>query len=163
MYAEIWSDIKDYEGLYEINNLGYVRRKDTKRDLNAWHNYKGYMKVALSKNGEKHEKFIHRLVAEAFINNPLNLPQVNHINGNKDNNAFYNLEWCTCKENIKHSYDNNLIDATARANNRKDNHHITLDGKTQTISQWSKELQIDRSKIYRRIKKGLSPKEILDV
>lgn len=171
---EIWKDIRGYDGLYEISNLGYVRRKehiDTKcrqgyrvfktRDLKSWHNYKGYLKVSLSKNNNSHEKFVHRLVAEAFIPNPLMLPQVNHIDGNKDNNCVDNLEWCTCKENIKHSYENNLVDAEKRASSRKDNHNVVFNGEIMNLSKFSRLSGISRSKAYNLLKKGYSIDEIL--
>lgn len=174
MYAEIWKDIKDYEGLYEVSNLGSVRRKgyiSTKgkngyrvfesRELKSWHNYKGYIKVALCKNGISHEKFVHRLVAEAFIDNPNNLPQVNHIDGDKSNNDFYNLEWCTCKENIRHSYDNNLINAEKRANSRKDNYNVVYNGEKMSLTKFSRISGVGRHKAYNLLKKGYSIDEIL--
>lgn len=161
--TEVWKDIKGYEGLYEVSNLGYVRRKSNKKDLKPWHNYKGYMKVALCKNGEKYEKFIHRLVAETFINNPDNLPQVNHINGNKDHNYVENLEWCTCKENIKHSYEHNLIDAEKRANSRKDNRNVIYKEEIMSLSKFSRLSGIGRHKAYNLLKKGYSIDEILDM
>lgn len=159
--TEIWKDINGYEGLYEVSNWGYVRRKTTKKDLKAWHNYKGYMKVALCKNGEKHEKFLHRLVAENFIDNPNNKEQVNHINGNKDHNYVNNLEWCTCQENIKHSYNNNLVDAEKRANSRKDNYNVVFNGEIMSLSKFSRLSGIGRSKVYNLLKKGYSIDEIL--
>lgn len=64
----------------------------------------GYMYVYLNKNAKGKNCRVHRLIAESFIDNPNNLPQVNHIDGNKQNNRVDNLEWCTSKENIRHSY-----------------------------------------------------------
>lgn len=161
MIQEQWKDIKGYEGIYQVSNMGYVRNIKSKKDLKAWHNHKGYMKVALSKNGEKHEKFVHRLVAENFIDNPNNLPQVNHINGNKDHNYIENLEWCTCKENIKHCYEHNLVNAERRANSRRDNHNVVYKGETMSLSKFSRISGIGRHKAYNLLKKGYSINDIL--
>lgn len=174
---EIWRDIKDYEGLYQVSDKGNVKRvkhevevikrdKLEKRTLNErllepWKSRKGYMKVALRKNNKTYEKFVHRLVAESFMPTQDKTLQVNHKDTNKENNTLENLEWCTCKYNIKHSYDNGLVDAKKRANSRKDNRVITFNGKTLTISQWAKELNINRSKIYRKLKLGLPIEQVL--
>ena len=118
---EIWKDIKGYEGLYKISNLGNVLRcKKIKIDskgrkrifedliLKANINKNGYKYVNLH-NKKKQAYKIHRLVAQTFIPNQENKPQVNHIDGNKENNRVDNLEWVTGKENIRHAYKNNLI------------------------------------------------------
>lgn len=102
---EIWKDIKDYEGLYQVSNLGRVKslanRSNHKKELILkQHKYKGYYKVNLCKNGKRKLCSVHRLVAEAFIQNPENLPCVNHKDENKLNNCIENLEWCT------HGYNN---------------------------------------------------------
>lgn len=110
---EIWKDIPNYEGIYQISNYGNVRRLN-KWDLNRREYYenihniklkpntKGYLHVDLSKNQNVKRRDVHRLVAEAFIPNPENKPEINHIDGNKQNNRADNLEWNTRSENLLH-------------------------------------------------------------
>ena len=102
---EIWKDIKGYEGLYQISNLGRVKslpRQKTKGGILKQFSTE-YLVVSMVENGKIKKIKVHRLVAETFIPNPNNLPQVNHIDGNKFNNNMNNLEWVTSKENIIHA------------------------------------------------------------
>ena len=99
---EIWKDIKDYEGLYQVSNLGRVKRITTGRVLKPLKHANGYIMVKLSKNSIVYTKTVHRLVAEAFIPNPEHKSEINHIDENKTNNNVSNLEWMTRKENINH-------------------------------------------------------------
>ena len=99
---EIWKDIKDYEGLYQVSNLGRVKRITTGRVLKPLKHANGYLMVKLSKNSIVYTKTVHRLVAEAFIPNPEHKSEINHIDENKTNNSLDNLEWMTRKENINH-------------------------------------------------------------
>lgn len=117
---EIWENIKGYEGIYQVSNLGNIKsvnhyvmnngikqlRKGNvlKKNINVW----GYEGVVLYKNGIGKRHTVHRLVANAFINNPDNKKEINHIDGNKLNNCVSNLEWCTRSENMKHSYRTGL-------------------------------------------------------
>ena len=105
--TEIWKDVIGYEGLYQVSNLGRVKRiKHTTKKLffserivNQYVNMNGYMMAPLSKDGKDKHKAVHRLVAQAFIPNPDNLPFVNHKDENPLNNHIDNLEWCTVKYN----------------------------------------------------------------
>ena len=110
---EIWEEIKGYEGKYRVSNLGNVKSlwmwtgdKYIRRDklLRGVLNKNGYLYVSLSKNGQVKRFKVNRLVAEAFIDNPYNLPITNHKDGNKTNNCVNNLEWCTYSENLSHAY-----------------------------------------------------------
>jgi hypothetical protein len=102
---EIWKKIHNYES-YEISSLGNIR--SIKKQLSPFHNGKGYLYVNLCENGIRKTVSIHRLVGEAFILNPNNKPQINHIDCNKENNCMDNLEWVSNGENTKHAYDNYL-------------------------------------------------------
>ena len=105
--AEIWKDIKGYEGLYQVSNLGKIRNKY--KEIKQQTDNIGYKNVILSKNNKRKTKKVHRLVAETFIDNANNLPAVNHINGNKSDNKVSNLEWITYKDNSIHAVLNGLI------------------------------------------------------
>lgn len=109
MNMEIWKDIKGYEGLYQVSNMGRIKslgngesNKSKLKVMKQQINYKGYPMVNLCKNGVPKGFSVHRLVAEAFIPNPNNLPQVNHIDEIKTNNCVENLEWCTAEYNVKY-------------------------------------------------------------
>ena len=98
---EEWRDIEGYEGLYQVSNLGRVRSLNCRGHkgcigiLTPRLDGKGYEMVALYKEGKARNTKVHRLVAQAFIPNPNNYPQVNHKDENKINNNVSNLEWCT--------------------------------------------------------------------
>ena len=111
---EIWKSIEGYKDKYLISNYGNIKslidnnKKTREKILKQRIGNTGYMYINLWKNSKVKSKKIHRLVAEAFIPNPHNLPCVNHIDGNKLNNNIENLEWCTQSYNIKHAIENNL-------------------------------------------------------
>ncbi len=100
---EEWRDIVGYEGIYAISNKGRVKNVTTGRILSPQDNGKGYFKIALSKGQSERKHYIHRLIAEAFIPNPLGKKEVNHIDSNPSNNTISNLEWVSSSENTKHA------------------------------------------------------------
>ena len=120
---ETWKNIKGYEGLYQVSNMGRVKslertiikkdgRKQTvkERILKGTPDKDGYLKIGLSCSTGKQKCFqVHRLVGEAFIQNPDEKPQINHINEIKTDNRACNLEWCTCKQNINHGSRNERV------------------------------------------------------
>ncbi|MEE3419429.1 MAG: NUMOD4 domain-containing protein [Methanosphaera sp.] len=123
---EIWKDIKGYESLYQVSNLGRVKslaRKVIKtnyvsfkkeRILKQQTDRYGYKKVILQRNYQIKTFSIHRLVAEAFLENPYNLPQINHKDENKENNCVLNLEYCDSKYNNNYGTRNKRVSETMK-------------------------------------------------
>ena len=133
--GEVWRDVEGYEGQYQVSNKGNVHsvaridslgRKQGGRTLRPGYSTNGYPKVVLCKNGKMKTKYIHRLVAEAFIPNPNNSPQINHIDEVKDNNNVENLEWCTSKYNTNHGTRNERISKKVRAVNVETGEVVTF-------------------------------------
>jgi len=119
----MWKIIRQFPN-YEVSNDGKVRNTKTKKLLKPYVNKGGYFAVGLSKDGKIFQRLINRLVAEAFIPNLENKPQVNHKNGDKINNHVDNLEWVTAYENKKHAIENGLC-----SNSMRKVAQYTLDGK----------------------------------
>ena len=165
---EIWKDIENYEGYYQISNLGRVKslnrtvkrsdgrveyRKGTLMKTRISNSNKAKNKnasdresITLNKDGNTKYHLIHRLVAKAFIPNPENKKTVNHIDGNPLNNIVTNLEWATYSENVKHAYDNGLYPNVVRAMiaiNIETGEFI----RTRTLTEMAKELNVETSSI----------------
>lgn len=152
MKKEIWKDILGYEGLYQVSNFGRVKSlerliKYTEnkivlrkcRIIKTNTNKCGYVYVVLHKDGIKKMKTIHRLVAEAFLDNPDNLPQVNHKDENKLNNSVENLEWCDAKYNV------NYGTALTRRTIKKSKIVYQYDLKGNFIREWSSTMECGRN------------------
>ena len=129
MKEEVWKDIFyvdcrtveiiDYRGLYQVSNFGRIKSLENKNYRNQYKkefiisqhkdNDNRYMRINLYKDGKLRKFRVHRLVAEMFIPNPNNLPEVNHIDENKFNNCVDNLEWCTSSKNVNHGTRNKRV------------------------------------------------------
>lgn len=127
---EIWKDIEGYEGYFQVSNLGRVKGLNRKiircnqsimtikeKMLSPYRTYKGYLVVCLTKLGKMKVRSVHRLVSNCFVEGDKTL-QVNHIDGNKENNNYRNLEWVTGKENVSHTINNNLRNLYYGAENK---------------------------------------------
>lgn len=104
MENEIWKDILDYEGIYQISNYGRVYNIKSNRYLVTYTDKDGYIRLTLFKNKKSKNISVHRLIGINFIPNPENKPFINHKNGIKDDNKIENLEWVTAAENNLHKY-----------------------------------------------------------
>lgn len=107
---EIWKQIEDGYEEYQVSNFGQIKSLKSKNEkiLHLDKDRYGYMNVKLCKNGTMKNFKVHRLVAMAFIENPNGFPEINHKDGNKENNFVENLEWVTKSQNIKHAFDTGL-------------------------------------------------------
>lgn len=126
----MWKAIKDYEGVYEINELGEVRRVETGRILKGYIGSDGYPRVSLTVNCETKPFLLHRLIAIAFIPNPNNYPCINHKDENKSNNSLDNLEWCTYRYNLNYGTHN------ARANETRKKPILQYSKTGEFIREW---------------------------
>ena len=143
MISETFRQVSGYEGLYLISDKGRVISERKQKIMRNGHNKCGYSFVILFKGGKSKLCLVHRLVAEAFIPNPDNLPCINHKDENKDNNSVENLEWCT------HQYNCNYGTRNERAGNRKRNGKLakpvrqySLDG--EFIKDWPSAIEVTR-------------------
>ena len=145
---EEWRTIVGYEGQYEVSSYGRVRSLDRYdkmnrfwkgRILNLHTGTGGYLFVGLSSNGNEKNYLVHRLVAQAFIPNPNNLPQVNHKDENKANNAAENLEWCNKTYNENYGSKKEREIKTKTLNNRVNGHKkiIQYDLDNNFLKEWN--------------------------
>jgi len=153
--SEVWKDIKGYEGLYQVSNLGRVKslertltRKNGRRQtiqeriLKPLIRRDGYLQVVFyNSNGKSERIYIHRLICKAFHENPENKPCVNHIDENKTNNSASNLEWCTYAENINHGTRNRRAGKAIAKALSKPVGQYTRDGKLIKVWQSAHEVQ----------------------
>ena len=156
--TEIWKDIKDFEGHYQVSSLGRIRSIRTsqatyrERIKKTSISNAGYEQVNLFKNNESFTKMVHRLVAESFITNPLNKKTVNHINGIKTDNASTNLEWNTHSENLIHASNTGLIDKIkcrdrmigTKYNSKSKYHNVSYDSNRQ---KWIGSIKVNKKTI----------------
>ena len=144
---EVWKDVVGYEGLYEVSDIGNVRsvnwgKRGYSKNLYLKPHNKGYLQVELFKNGNRKMFMVHRLVAQAFLENNDNLPLVNHKDENKENNRADNLEWCNNSYNVCYSLNKHGIATGKRPKVTRHNSkrtelkvvQITMDGKT--VREW---------------------------
>jgi hypothetical protein len=162
---EFWKDIVGYEGRYKVSNNGNVKslaritesRKgvfQNKKEvmLKSFDSGRGYLKYKLCSSGEKTIS-AHKLVAMAFIENPENKSQINHLNGLKKDNRVCNLEWCTGSENVIHSLNNNLKISQKGSEHgmskltEKNVLEIRKIGRTKTLKEIGKIYNVDASLI----------------
>jgi hypothetical protein len=145
-----WRPLHGYEGFYEVSDSGSVRsidrtidlpdnkrRKIKGRTLAIKKNRDGYQFVSVSRNGKQETMYVHRAVAKTYLPNPDDLPQVNHLDGNKLNNNVRNLAWVTHPQNVQHCYDTGLC------KNKGGNHTFavgvidnSLGQEFSTIKEW---------------------------
>lgn len=143
-FLEHWKPVYGYEGLYEVSDFGDVRRVNHNHTgqtsvLKPQKNTKGYLYVGLCKEGKMKRYRVHRLVAQAFIPNPYNLPEVNHKDEDKTSNVVTNLEYCDRKYNVNYGTGQQRL---AEALSKKVL-QLTLDGKI--VREWASTMECGRN------------------
>lgn len=147
LVMEEFKDIEGYEGIYQISNLGNVKslKFGKEKILKPVKNIKGYLYVNLRKNGKMKSMRVHRIVAQEFIENPLNLPEVNHIDENKENNKIDNLEWCDRKYNVNYG---TMIERMSKTLTNRNDQSIKIDQFTKDgrfIKTWCSSREAERN------------------
>ena len=146
---EIWKDIKDYEGLYQVSNLGRVkslnyRHTGKERILKPGKAINGYLFVILCKDGKKDIFRVHRMVAETFIPNPENKPEVNHKSENKTDNRVENIEWIWHKDNCNHGTRNERV-SKKLTNGKLSKPILQLTKSGDFIREWPSMMECERN------------------
>lgn len=133
---EFWKDIEDYEGYYQVSDLGNVKSIRRNKILKPSNQGQGYLQVVLCKSGKNKHCRVHRLVAQAFIDNPYNLSDVNHRNENKSDNNVNNLEWITNKDNNNYGTRNERLSIPI----------VQLNKEGSLITKWKSGMEVEREK-----------------
>ena len=136
-------DIKGYEGLYAVTSCGKVWSYKSNRFLGNNLDKDGYCRATLFKEGQRKTYKTHRLIAEAYIPNPENKPQINHKDENKQNNCINNLEWATAKENTNYGTRNQRAGEAIGKKRSKKVYCVELDKVFDSMTQAQKELNIN--------------------
>ena len=172
MFEELWKPISGYEGIYEVSSLGRVRSLDRVvvdyrgieksvggKILKPGVTNKGYYIVSLNSVDKRHTLTVHRLVANAFVPNLDNKPQVNHINGIKTDNRICNLEWLTNEENMKHAINNGLANKGGRKKGSQNKKITICSKKSNNVVPMSIEERRELDKIRKRESRQSIPRE----
>lgn len=152
--TEIWKYIEGYEGKYQISNFGRVKslnyNKTGKERLLKINFNSGYGIICLFNKNVRKYLYIHRLVAQAFLENPLNLPEVNHIDEDKTNNSVGNLEWCDSKYNNNHG---TRIERMSKTQTNRKDQSIQIDQFTKSgiyVKTWLSTHDAERNGFSRK-------------
>lgn len=143
----VWKDVKDYEVEYQVSNFGHVYSIKREKYIKAYMDKDGYLIVGLCKDSKQKIYKVHRLVAKAFIPNPENKQQVNHIDGDKTNNRVENLEWVTCQENIIHCHEAGLWKPRYGKDHHNFGKHVTEDTKLKMSKNRKGKLNANSKKV----------------
>ena len=160
MKGEIWKDIEGYEGLYQVSNMGRVKslnyRRTGKEEILKGVDYgEGYLYVSLWKDGKVKQCRINRLVAQAFIENPQNLPEVNHKNEDKTDNRVENLEYCSSSYNVNYGTRNKKVAEKLKGKKHSEEHNkkigkklskpvFSVDKESGLIMWWESAMEASR-------------------
>lgn len=158
-------DVVGYEGLYRVSSYGGVWKLgpdgEVVKKVSVYRVGAAYVRIPLGKDGQRKWHPTHRLVAEAFIPNPRNLPIVNHIDGDKKNCRYDNLEWCTYYDNHQHACDTGLQPRSKLSAEDKYQICETFFGNEATVKQLSEKYGVVTTAIYKHIKNYPRIKQLL--